>query len=347
MSIDFRFLGDTEDQDLSDQLGIPSSDVDPFDVTFYMSSQILVHPDSALYRYYKPHRFDCGCIEIECEEVGGSSGVTGTGPDNQGVLSENDEVLIVSPDDELIDMGGVEVGTDEETVDLSQAPTSFKLDCSIYDHFLDFNDFNIDEIESLRRLACNELVGVCDERLDKEDSSLFWVYQILTESGAIVDEQGEIFEEFFPDSGSFKFRDNYRIIYEIEWERNELTINSKTVIKDPRPTIEEPTLRVEGNERFTNGIITTIEREFENDGSGNYILETETIEQTTGEFQIYFPCGHDFIDPFVLHLECQVHDELEMEITQPEVLGIDDDDEIVASPDDEIIELGEDTFIIS
>jgi phage tail P2-like protein len=127
-----------------------------------------------------------------------------------------------------------------------------------------------------------------------------------------------------PESGSFRYKDDYQIIYELSW----ITINDILdlifITKDPKIPGANIDEYIENGRLFVKGIITTTRQIIRN----GTIIEAEGIEQIVDYYQTNVKCGDiAFENPFSYGIDCAIHDDIEFAITDgpkwmdPEELG--------------------------
>lgn len=176
-------------------------------------------------------------------------------------------------------------------------------------------DFNCDQLDILGRIKLTEKVGVCSRMLDGSIPNMLC---ILT-NGVITDLD-------IPPEGKVHYKDDYGIIYDVNWVYVNNVLDILTVTKQPNVWGEPDTGYVSNRRVFRRGIITSI-RQIIRVNDGGYELIGEGVEQKVDYFQSNALCGDEqFVDNFCFHLDCYVTDQLDFEvICGPRWVRCDDD----------------------
>lgn len=201
----------------------------------------------------------------------------------------------------------------------------YRLDCSCLDNFCsgtnvtdDYNfscnsvflfdkngnlDVNCDKIDNDLAISLKESMNLCSRTSNGELPNLF-----------CLNKQCKI-----PDEGSFRYKDDYDVIYEVEWIISEDTMDITVVTKDNKiPGMQKDgyTERVSGGIKvFNKGIITTI-RQIIKIYDNISIIEAEGVESKIGYFQVNITCGQDqFDNPFYYFVNCSMKDSVKMLVT--------------------------------
>jgi hypothetical protein len=187
--------------------------------------------------------------------------------------------------------------------------------CSL-EQFIDKDgnyDFNCDRVEAEETVVLPESVGVCSTQLDGTIPSLL----CLLSNGLIPLDPMTL-----PPTGSFRYRDDYGVIYDGIFEYNGTAIDITVVIFSPRVPGEPDQGRVVVDDQgrhiyFKRGTLTTKRQIIEITPTGYRIISeggdtrisTERINDICGER----PCT----DEFCFHLDCQTLDDLDIEVIVP------------------------------
>lgn len=111
-----------------------------------------------------------------------------------------------------------------------------------------------------------------------------------------------------PSTGSFKYKDDYDIIYEVSWVVVEGITDIITVTKDPRIPGIDSSGYVKDGAVYRKGVITTIRQIIVNN-----IVEAEGTEQIVGYYQSNLKCGDvRFENPFAYGIDCAFQDNVEV-----------------------------------
>lgn len=189
----------------------------------------------------------------------------------------------------------------------SQATSQEIESCLIDSYFKDNGkyDFNCDKIEVQSDIVLSEIFGTCSLQLDGEIPN----FLCLLES-----ENCQI-----PATGHIKYKDVYDIIYVVDWEYYNNTIDITWTTYDPHIPGEDPSGFMIGKQVYRKGIITTIRQIIERlevSTSGEYdinIILDESV-QIVDYFRTTFDCGDEVVkDVFKYHLNCGITDDLELE----------------------------------
>lgn len=121
-------------------------------------------------------------------------------------------------------------------------------------------------------------------------------------------------EYSLPSSGSFRYVDDYKTIYEVTWETTTSGLDITTVTKVPYVWGQPDTGYRRGTALFRRGIVTTHRQIIANDPTG-YVIRSEGFTQAVDFFQVNFPCGAQPYDPFGYHLNNGVSDSDDLIVT--------------------------------
>lgn len=118
-----------------------------------------------------------------------------------------------------------------------------------------------------------------------------------------------------PGSGTFRYQDDYGIIYEVTWIFMEDTMDITVITKDPRIPGQEQdgfVKYVNGSYQiFRKGIISTVRQIIKVVDTGAYI-DSEGSESEVGFFQTNVSCGeNEFDQPFAFGPNCALQDNVE------------------------------------
>lgn len=255
---------------LADALDIPTAATDAT-LLFTLISQIKVPPSSFEYDYYRHLRLDCGCLELDCDDITGGSNLT------------------------------------DVADSLSTRPSL--LDCPVDSFLNEYGSADNDQIEYDQTMVLVEQLFTNVEGIADSGSSLFSLKQIFNTAGWSVSELGDEGPSAFPPEGSFSYKDDYDTIHEVHWETIGHYLDFVVVTKEPRVWgVSYKTGRLVNREIYRRGIITTSRQIFVDVGDGNYQLAASASEQVIGEFQSTYLCNSPFTDPFVLHLSHNMQD---------------------------------------
>lgn len=154
-------------------------------------------------------------------------------------------------------------------------------------------DPDCDKLEVDLAIALRETMTLCDRLTNNDLANLF----CLNDSCAT------------PESGEFRFQDDYGIIYEVDWIFMEDTMDITVVTKDPRVPGEESDGYVESSKGsfkiFRKGVISTVRKIIKIDSLGDVIIDAEGSEVVVGFFQTNVTCGDQQFDaPFSYGVDC-------------------------------------------
>ena len=160
-------------------------------------------------------------------------------------------------------------------------------------------DFNCDKLEMNGKIILSELIGTCSNRLNGVIENMLCINSV---SDSILPE------------GSVYYKDDYGVIYDINWVINNDVLDLLTITKDPRVWGEPDSGYVSNRRVFRRGIITSIRQliRIKEDG---YDIIGEGKSQKIDFFQTNVLCNDKkFVDNFCFHLDCQVLDEIESNV---------------------------------
>lgn len=164
-------------------------------------------------------------------------------------------------------------------------------------------DVGCDKIEIDLAIALEETMTLCSRITNNDLPNLF-----------CLNAECEV-----PERGDFVYKDDYGIIYEVEWVVAEDTMDIVVSIKDPRIPGEEAEGYVvqsrEGARVFRKGIISIV-RQIIKFTDLSYYIDAEGSEVSIGYFQTNVVCNQDqFDDPFSYGINCALKDSIEMMYT--------------------------------
>lgn len=194
------------------------------------------------------------------------------------------------------------------------------LSCTVSEFLTQFGDLHPDQLQIISVPTAEAKIGAQTFQLNDLTSSLFDLKQTLGDDPQVT-ERGYPNANPFPSSGSFSYQDAYDIIYDIMWStipdphRPVVYLDFVTVKKEPRRAgISERAGRIVNREIFIDGTITTTRQLFTKAVTGSQLI-AEGEEQVFGTYQGSFLCSNKFIDPFVLHLDNSITDDVEGSVT--------------------------------
>lgn len=197
------------------------------------------------------------------------------------------------------------------------AEISSVLDCTISQFLDDFGDVQPDQMTVNTAISLPERMTAATFQLNDPHSSLFNVKRSLG-SEQIVTDKGFPGDTPFPDDGSFTYKDDYGIIYEIMWEtlpdkkKPVSYLDFVTVKKDPRRLgISSDAGRVKNRQLYADGTVSITRQLFTNKNDGTIVLTAEGYEESFNEFQSTFLCGKQFVNPFVNQLDTPITEEID------------------------------------
>jgi hypothetical protein len=276
-AIDFDRTSITDD--LIEGLGVPVRDeVSGVTALFTLGSQILVTVNDLEYGFYIPYRLDCDCTQFECVGTG-STGTGSTGTGSTGSISVTGATV-----------AGV-TGAGFITVNLSGCPTDpFRLADGTLDP-------NCDQLDIDRKMILSEKLGICSTLLDGTISNML----------CILDD-GIIPDNILPQ-GSFRYKDDYGVIYEGAWTFTNNVLDITYVTKSPSVWGEEPSGYVTDLRVFRRGIVTTTRQRIRVFDNGTYEILGTSSTQKIETFQHNVACNDlPFVDNFCYHVDCMVQD---------------------------------------
>jgi len=135
-------------------------------------------------------------------------------------------------------------------------------------------------------------------------------------------------------SGLIFYRDNFDIIYHVEWNTVNGIIDLTSTVKQPRVWGKNPEGYVKNGILFRKGIVT-VERQVLRPYSGGYEIIAEGAVQYEDFIQMNFPCQDGPQDTFKHHLNNSIVDECEGLVTDgPRWADVDDTTAIWGDIDD-------------
>jgi P2-related tail formation protein len=170
-------------------------------------------------------------------------------------------------------------------------------------------DPDCDKLKIEQTILAQENFGTCSTRLDGEIPSLLC---LLNQQGLIPDDPRQI-----SATGSFRFRDDYGVIYAGAFEFNGSAIDITVATFSPRVPGEPDQGRVEKDTQgrlivLRRGILSTIRQIIEITNSG-YTIVAEGTESKVSFERVNDICGErQAKDDFCFHVDCQVLDDLEV-----------------------------------
>ena len=187
----------------------------------------------------------------------------------------------------------------------------YRLDCKCLNDFCSEEDLDEDcrlqdgdQLDMQLTVALSETMSLCTRLSNGELNNLFCI--------------NEFNECTVPPNSSVEYQDEYGIIYEIEWNLSEDTLDITVTKKDPRIPGEEPDGYVEtvpeGIKIFRKGVVTVVRRIIKYVGDTSYV-DAEGSEVTVGYFQTNKVCNDSFDDPFIYGINCAIHDSVELLVT--------------------------------
>lgn len=229
------------------------------------------------------------------------------------------EALCIASDDVTSSVSARFFGTSMEYIAPSNAEyryyLPYRLDCACLN-----SSCGTDDPTGIDGVACNEGAlydsnGVLDPNCDKLDLDLV---ASLSEAMSLCDRitDNDLANLFClnddcntPESGSFRYQDDYGIIYEVEWIFMEDTMDITVVTKDPRIPGEEDDGFVkfdDGNYRiFRKGIISTVRQIVKVLDDGSIYIDAEGSNIEIGYFQTNVSCSDEAFDsPFTYGIDC-------------------------------------------
>tara|TARA_R100001244_G_scaffold25113_4_gene25580 strand:+ start:42275 stop:46411 length:4137 start_codon:yes stop_codon:yes gene_type:complete len=243
---------------------------------FRLGSGVRVRPGDFDYEDYRPHRMDCGCTSFECPDDSGGTG-TGTSAD---------------------------VTAEPETLTIERCHLShFELPDGSY-------DFNCDRVDLISTMILDEqyraqtciMDGAINNMMMFEDEKEVF-------SGPLTD-----FDERFPQEGSFKFIDDYGIIYRVIFETFNDRLDYTLQVQDPRVPGQEISGEVINRRVFKDGV-ETVERQIIQVTDQGFMVLAEGGSQEIKRFQTTFGCGDEtFNNPFAFFLDNNIVDDIAFEI---------------------------------
>lgn len=122
-----------------------------------------------------------------------------------------------------------------------------------------------------------------------------------------------------PDNNHFEYQDDYGIIYEVEWNISENTLDISIIKKDPKIPGEESSgyleKSIDGIRIFRKGIISTVRMIIKFDANGNGYIDAEGYEDKIDYFQSNKVCNEKFDDPFEFKIDCYSNDYVDFIVT--------------------------------
>ena len=190
--------------------------------------------------------------------------------------------------------------------------------CTPADFIAEYGDAGPDGLEVESRIAIVDIIGAGSITLDGTISSLLTLRQSYQNGVWVVDENGTIGPTAFPSKGSFSYKDEYDIVYEINWDtipdrRNKALsyIDFLTIIKDPRIWGKTDRKRKYiGRELHYEGTISTTRLVFTKTPDRIW-LSAEGAEQVVGQFQVSYLCNSPYTDPSVYKLDNSITEQPE------------------------------------
>ena len=162
-------------------------------------------------------------------------------------------------------------------------------------------DFNCDQLAISPTIKMTEQFGSCSTRMDGSIPNM-----LCQQTGGVLPDNLEIAPE-----GSYRYKDDYDIIYESSWVFVDDVLDILLVTKSPRVWGELEEGYIDNGRVFRKGIITTTRQIIRVDDEG-YTIQGQGSEQRVDYFQTNILCGDQpYVDNFCFHLDCYVTDELE------------------------------------
>lgn len=178
---------------------------------------------------------------------------------------------------------------------------------SCNDQYLYDNEGNIDpdcdKLELDLSISLSDTITLCDRISDHDLNDLFCLNE----------------ECDTPTSGSFVYKDDYDIIYKVEWLLMEDMMDITVITKDPRiPNEDEDGFVINENgsiKIFRKGVITTVRQIIKIDNGGSYI-DAEGSDIVVDYFQSNISCGEKQFDkPFAYGVDCALQSNVEVLVT--------------------------------
>lgn len=177
-------------------------------------------------------------------------------------------------------------------------------------------DFNCDQLRIDGTIKLRESLGVCSRRFDGSIPNLLCILEdTLLPEGLEIDPEGRV-----------HFKDEYGVIYEMEWVVTDDILDILFTTKQPRVWGEPASGFVRNRQVFRKGIITTIRQIIRAETDGSYTIIGQGSDQKVDTFVSNVICGEEpFVDNFCFHLDCYVTDEIEFDVLcGPRWVGCDD-----------------------
>lgn len=114
---------------------------------------------------------------------------------------------------------------------------------------------------------------------------------------------------------SFKYVDDYGIIYKYDFIRDDTRIDITDTVCDPRLWGSDQMGYINDGRVYRTGPVTTTRTISQGDGITNAVILSSGAIQTIDTFQSTFKCGDEFPDDkFVYHMDCGIVDDIEFDI---------------------------------
>jgi hypothetical protein len=184
------------------------------------------------------------------------------------------------------------------TINLSGCPTDpFRLADGTLDP-------NCDQLDIEQKVILTEKPGICSTLLDGTIGNML----------CILDD-GIIPDDILPQ-GSFRYKDDYGIIYEGAWTFKSNVLDITYVTKSPLVWGEEPSGYVKDLRVFRKGIVTTTRQIIKVNDDGSYVIQGTSSIQKVETFQHNVVCNDlPFVDNFCYHVDCMAQDILDGIVT--------------------------------
>lgn len=116
------------------------------------------------------------------------------------------------------------------------------------------------------------------------------------------------------DNGSVFYKDEYDILYRVEWNTSFGYIDVTSSVADPRIPGQKPITKIINGLLYKFGVIS-IDRKVLLPVEGGYDIIASGYSQVCDFVQINFPCGEGPQDKFIYHLDSALESNVELEVS--------------------------------